>query len=191
MPFRFERLEIPDVILVEVKSFDDERGFFMETYKASEFGAKGIAHSFLQDNFSRSRRGVFRGLHYQNPPMAQGKLVKVYRGEIVDFAVDIRRGSPTYGQLVSATLSDDNGRMLFVPPGFAHGFCALSDENDVAYKVTAEYSPEHDRGIRWDDPSLGLQLPLGDPLLSDKDAALPLLADADNDFVYHDQPAII
>jgi dTDP-4-dehydrorhamnose 3,5-epimerase len=189
MPFRFERLEIPEVILVEARSFDDHRGFFMEAYKASEFATGGIPHHFVQDNFSRSRRGVFRGLHYQNPPMAQDKLVRVSRGEIVDFAVDIRRGSPTYGRLVSATLSDKNGTMLFVPSGFAHGFCALSDEVDVTYKVTAEFSAEHDRGIRWDDPAIGVRLPIDNPVLSDKDATLPLLADADNGFVHDDAAA--
>ena len=184
MPFAFERLDIPEVILVEGKAFGDDRGFFAEIYKRSEFVAGGIDEDFLQDNFSRSRRGVFRGLHYQNPPAAQGKLVQVIRGEIVDIAVDIRKGSPSYGKSVTATLSDSNRRMLWVPPGFAHGFCALSEEADVMYKVTSEYAPEHDRGIKWNDPDIGLVLPIESPLLSDKDAQLPALADADNAFTY-------
>jgi dTDP-4-dehydrorhamnose 3,5-epimerase len=184
MPFRFERLEIPDVVVVEAKSFDDHRGFFMETYKASEFASGGIPDRFVQDNYSHSTRGVFRGLHYQNPPRAQAKLVKAFRGEILDIAVDIRRGSPTYGRSVTATLSDKNGLMLFVPAGFAHGFCALSDEADVLYKVTDEYAPECDRGIKWDDPALGMELPIDNVILSDKDKALPPLAKADNGFSY-------
>ncbi len=184
MPFRFENLDIPDVIMVEGKSFDDHRGFFMETYKATEFAAGGISDRFVQDNFSRSRRGVFRGLHYQNHPKAQGKLVTVCRGEIVDFAVDIRKGSPTYADFVSASLSDKNGVMLFVPPGFAHGFCVVSDEADVVYKVTQEYAPHLDRGIRWDDPDIGIELPIERPVLSEKDASLPRLKDADNNSTF-------
>jgi dTDP-4-dehydrorhamnose 3,5-epimerase len=184
MSFRFKSLDIPDVVLVEAKSYDDHRGFFMETYKSSEFVSAGISDNFVQDNFSRSRRSVFRGLHYQNPPRAQGKLVRVYRGEIVDVAVDIRAGSPTYARFVTAKLTDRNGLMLWVPPGFAHGFCAVSDEADVAYKVTQEYDPDVDRGIRWDDPEIALEIPVKDPILSDKDRALPHLRDADNHFVY-------
>lgn len=184
MSFRFEPLALPDVILVHTTRFDDDRGFFMETYKSSEFLGENLPISFVQDNFSRSFRGVFRGLHYQNPPKAQGKLVKVHRGEIVDFAVDIRTGSPTFGRHAKAKLSDRNGLMLWVPPGFAHGFCAVSEEADVAYKVTQEYAPEADRGIAWDDPEIGLELPVTDPILSDKDRNLPRLREADNHFVY-------
>lgn len=136
MPFRFQRLEIPEVILVEPVLFCDERGFFMETYKFSDFSAFGIKERFVQDNHSRSIKGVLRGLHYQNPPRAQGKLVRVIRGEVFDVAVDIRKGSPTYGRWVGVVLSEENKLMLYVPPGFAHGFCVLSEVTEVVYKCT-------------------------------------------------------
>jgi dTDP-4-dehydrorhamnose 3,5-epimerase len=184
MPFSFKRLEIEDVVLVEAKAFGDERGFFMETYKRSEFQAVGIP-PFVQDNFSHSTRGVLRGLHYQLAPAAQGKLVSVVHGEIFDVAVDVRQDSPSFGQWVAEVLSAADHRMLYVPAGFAHGFCVLSDEADVLYKVTHEYSPENDRGVRWDDPDLGIEWPISEPILSLKDAAQPYLQDADIDFVYH------
>ena len=183
MPFSFEPTEIPDVIAIKASAFPDERGFFAETYRASAFREAGISVDFVQDNASRSRRGVFRGLHYQNPPAAQGKLVRVGSGAILDVAVDVRKGSPTFGRHVTRTLSDSNGLMLWVPAGFAHGFLALSDDVDVTYKVTAEYSPENDAGVAWNDPDIGLELPL-EPILSDKDRVLPNLADADNRFEY-------
>jgi dTDP-4-dehydrorhamnose 3,5-epimerase len=182
MTFRFSRLEIPDVILIEGSNLKDDRGFFRETYKRSEFAAAGIPFLFVQDNHSHSIRGVLRGLHYQKQPQAQGKLVIVTRGEIFDVAVDIRKGSPTHGRWVGRTLSVDNGGMLYIPPGFAHGFCALSEQADVTYKVTTEYAPELDRGIVWNDPAIGIAWPIRDPILSPKDAALPLLRDADNNF---------
>jgi dTDP-4-dehydrorhamnose 3,5-epimerase len=182
MAFRFSRLEIPDVILVEAKSFKDDRGFFKETYKQSEFSANGIALPFVQENHSHSTRGVIRGLHYQIHPKTQGKLAIVARGEIFDVAVDIRKGSPTYGHWVAQVLSVDNGRMLYVPPGFAHGFCVLSEEADLIYKVTAEYAPDLERGIVWNDPSVGIEWPIHEPILSSRDERLPLLKDADNNF---------
>jgi dTDP-4-dehydrorhamnose 3,5-epimerase len=175
-------LEIAGVILVEAAAFGDERGFFAELYRRSEFARNGIAGVFVQDNLSHSVRGVLRGLHYQKRPAAQAKLVSVIRGEVFDVAVDIRKGSPTYGRSVSIILSRANGRMLYVPEGFAHGFCVLSDEADVLYKVTAEYSPENERGILWSDPQLGIDWPIEKPVLSPRDAHLPLLRDADNDF---------
>lgn len=175
MPFRFERLEIPEVILIEPKVFSDERGFFMETYKYSNFAAFGIKERFVQDNHSRSVKGVLRGLHYQRPPKAQGKLVRVLVGEIFDVAVDIRKGSPTYGKWVGVMLSAENRWMLYIPPGFAHGFCVLSEEAEVTYKVTEEYSPEHDAGIIWNDPEIGIDWPVEQPILSAKDAGLPPL----------------
>ncbi len=184
MPFEFRRLEIPDVVLVRAKAFEDQRGFFLEAYKRSEFAAQGIPAAFVQDNFSRSRRGVLRGLHYQKDPKAQGKLVMVLRGRIWDVAVDIRKGSPTYGRWVAAELSEDDHTMLWVPPGFAHGFCVLSDGADVLYKCTEEYAPELDRGIRWDDPDLAIPWPVEEPVLSEKDANLPRLTEADNNYVY-------
>ena len=143
MPFNFVKLEIPEVILVEPVAFSDERGFFMETYKASEFKRDGIDYDFLQDNHSRSKRGVLRGLHYQLKPAEQGKLVRCIRGRIQDVAVDIRKGSPTYGRWVAVELSEDNKKMLWIPPGFLHGFVALEDDNEIIYKVTKEYSKEY------------------------------------------------
>jgi dTDP-4-dehydrorhamnose 3,5-epimerase len=184
VPFRFERLEIPDVLLVEAATFADSRGFFRESYKASAFAEAGVDVRFVQDNYSRSRDRVFRGLHYQNPPEPQAKLVQVITGEIMDYAVDIRKGSPTYGRFVTAHLTESNHRSLFVPQGFAHGFCVLSDRADVLYKVSTEYSAELDRGIKWNDPAIGIELPVADPVLSDKDAALPSLTEADNGFTY-------
>jgi len=184
MTFRFQRLEIPEIILIEGQNLRDARGFFRETYKQSEFAANGIPFTFVQDNHSHSVRGVIRGLHYQKNPRAQGKLVIVSTGEIFDVAVDIRKGSPTYGKWVEKVLSVDNGCLLYVPPGFAHGFCVLSAEADVTYKVTTEYAPELDRGIVWNDPALNIQWRTAHPILSPKDAALPLLKDAENNFDY-------
>ncbi len=182
MPFQFRRLEIPEVLLVEAQSVSDDRGFFAETYKMSEFSANGLSQTFVQDNHSHSVRGVLRGLHYQKHPQAQGKLVRVLRGRIFDVAVDIRKGSPTYGHWVGSVLSASNLRMLYVPVGFAHGFCVISEHADVVYKVTEEYAAELDRGIIWNDPEIGIQWPVTDPILSLKDAQLPCLKEADNSF---------
>jgi dTDP-4-dehydrorhamnose 3,5-epimerase len=182
MPFKFQQLAIADLILIEARHFQDERGFFLETYKRSAFAARGIDVSFVQDNYSHSMQGVLRGLHYQRPPRAQGKLVQVIRGEVFDVAVDIRRGSPTYGQWVGTRLSGDRFQLLYIPVGFAHGFCVLSADADFVYKVTAEYAPELDAGIAWNDPDIGVQWPLADPIVSARDAALPLLRDAGNAF---------
>jgi dTDP-4-dehydrorhamnose 3,5-epimerase len=182
MPFQFHRLDVPDVILVQAQKLGDSRGFFAEPYKLSEFAAHGIAQSFVQDNLSHSTRGVLRGLHYQKQPKAQGKLVTVLTGRIFDVAVDIRRASPTYGQWVGMELSGEDCRMLYIPVGFAHGFCVLSDEADVVYKVTEEYARELDRGVLWNDPEIAIRWPLSEPILSAKDARLPLLREADNNF---------
>jgi len=184
MSFNFQRLNIPDVVLIEAQAFEDQRGLFMESYKKSVFSANGISDQFVQDNYSHSRRGVLRGLHYQKDPMAQAKLVTALRGEIFDVAVDIRRGSPTYARWVGKVLSAKECRLLYIPIGFAHGFCALSEEADVLYKVTAEYAPEFDRGVLWNDPEIGIGWPIGDPTVSPKDGKLPLLQLADNDFKY-------
>lgn len=184
MPFTFEKLEIPDVILVEPKNFPDDRGFFMETYKKSAFYENGIKANFVQDNFSHSSKGTLRGLHYQKEPMAQAKLVQVINGEIFDVAVDIRKHSPTFGKWVGEKLSNENHKILYVPRGFAHGFIALSEKVDVLYKVDNEFSPEHDRGILWSDPNIGIDWPIADPLLSEKDKKQPFLQDADNDFIF-------
>jgi len=183
MPFKFIPLALPEVILVEPRTFTDERGFFLETYRLSEFAEAGFP-PFVQTNHSHSTRAVLRGLHFQKQPAAQGKLVTVVRGEIYDVAVDIRRGSPTYGQWVGETLSAENHRLLYLPAGFAHGFCVLSAEADVIYQATAEYVQALDRGILWNDPAIGVRWPVAEPLLSAKDARQPLLAEADNNFVY-------
>lgn len=184
MPFNFKELDLPGVILIEPVVFPDRRGFFMETYKHSDFISAGIMEHFVQDNHSRSERGVLRGLHYQNHPHAQGKLVRCLRGSILDVAVDIRKGSPFFRKWTAAELSEENRLMLYVPPGFAHGFVALSDTADILYKCTKEYSPAHDRGIRWDDPDIGIKWPLQDLSLSAKDQGLPLLKDAEMNFVF-------
>lgn len=183
MPFEFESLAIPEVVLVRPKVFEDSRGFFLEAYKQSEFTAARITQLFVQDNHSRSTKGVLRGLHYQRLPAAQGKLVRVIRGEIFDVVVDLRQGSPTYACWVSTVLSDHNKYLLYIPKGFAHGFAVLSEAADVIYKVTEEFSPEHDAGIAWDDPEIAIQWPDACPVLSAKDAALPRLRDADG--LYH------
>ncbi len=188
MPFRFTPLDIPDVLVVEATTFEDPRGSFVEMYKRSEFLSAGIADTFVQDNYSHSARGVLRGLHYQKPPQAQGKLISVLVGAVFDVAVDIREGSPTRGRWVGVTLSTKNRRMLYVPQGFAHGFCVLSDYADVMYKVTAEYAPDLDRGITWNDPDLAIAWPVSSPVLSAKDAHLPLWRQVESDFVYSGRP---
>ncbi|TMI82349.1 MAG: dTDP-4-dehydrorhamnose 3,5-epimerase [Bacillati bacterium ANGP1] len=191
MGYRFEPLEVRDVVLIQPAAFPDHRGFFMEMYKHSEFAAHGIDDPFVQDNYSHSVRGVLRGLHFQLHPQAQQKLVGVIRGEIFDVAVDIRAGSPTYGRWVGVTLSAENRRLLYVPAGFAHGFCALSDEADVVYKVTAEYAPDLDGGILWNDPALGIRWPIAEPILSPKDTRLPLLREAKTNFVYTEERSCV
>lgn len=169
---------LPGVILIEPKVFADPRGFFMETYHLERFREHGIAETFVQDNHSRSARGVLRGLHYQEPN-PQGKLVRCTRGALFDVAVDIRKGSPHFGKWVGYELSEENKRMLWVPPGFAHGFCVVSETADLVYKCTAPYEPSGDRGIAWNDPDIGITWPLdGEPTLSAKDAKAPRLRDA-------------
>ncbi len=184
MQFKFRSLKIPDVIMVEAQTFRDDRGFFMETYKESVFFENGVNLRFVQDNLSHSIKGVLRALHYQLKPKAQAKLVSVIRGEIFDVAVDIRKGSPTYGKWVGEILSGENHRMLYVPIGFAHGFCVLSSEADVLYKVSEEYTPTHERGIIWNDPEIAVKWPVQNPLLAKRDASLPTLREADNNFIY-------
>ncbi len=182
MPFQFTRLAIPEVLLVEPRVISDARGWFAETYKASEFARAGITLPFTQDNHSRSSRGVLRGLHYQKSPRAQGKLIRVVLGEVFDVAVDIRQSSATFGRWVSAMLSAANHRMVYVPPGFAHGFCVLSDVAEIYYKTTAEYAPDFERGVAWNDPELQITWPIADPVVSSRDAGLPLFRNADHDF---------
>jgi dTDP-4-dehydrorhamnose 3,5-epimerase len=175
------RTRIADVMLFEPRVFGDERGFFFESYSAREFAqAVGKQVDFVQDNHSRSRRGVLRGLHYQMPPHAQGKLVRVVAGEVFDVAVDIRRGSPTFGQWVGEVLSESNKRQLWIPPGFAHAFLTLSDSADFLYKTTDFYAPAAERCIVWNDPEIGILWPFeGQPLVSAKDAEGRALKDAE------------
>jgi len=184
MPFQFHPQNIPDVILIRAQAFIDSRGFFLESYRQPVFQQHGIPHHFLQDNISHSIRGVLRGLHYQKHPKAQAKFVIPVQGEIFDVAVDIRRGSPTYSQWTGSNLSAERHEMLYVPAGFAHGFCVLSEAATVLYKVSAEYAPDCERGIRWNDPDLGIIWPCTAPVLSARDAQLPLLQHADNNFVF-------
>ena len=172
---------IPDVLLFKPKVFGDERGFFMETFRAEWFSDRGITAEFVQDNHSKSTKGVLRGLHYQikNP---QGKLVRVTQGEVFDVAVDLRKSSPTFGQAVGVYLSEENKHSLWIPPGFAHGFLVTSETAEFNYKCTAYYAPEYDRSLHWNDPALAIQWPLTDgliPSLSAKDQAALLLADAE------------
>lgn len=177
----FEPLAVPDVVLVHPRVFGDDRGFFLETWQRTRFADAGIDLPFVQDNHSRSGCGVLRGLHYQIR-QPQGKLVRVIRGRVFDVAVDLRGASPTYGRWVGAELSEDNFRMLWVPPGFAHGFLVLSEVADLVYKCTDFYAPEYERTVIWNDPSIGIQWPLGpgdEPVLSAKDAAAVPLATAE------------
>ena len=180
MSFEFQPLEIPDLILVRSNSFDDGRGFFAETYKQSVFAENGIPDEFVQDNVSHSVKGILRGLHYQLEPAAQAKLLMVLAGEIFDVAVDIRRSLPTYGKWVGLNLAASERTMLYVPAGFAHGFCVLSDAATVHYKVTAEFAPDLERGIVWNDPEIGIEWPIADPAVSERDLGLPGLAAAEN-----------
>jgi dTDP-4-dehydrorhamnose 3,5-epimerase len=182
MSLAFEQLEIPGVLIVRPQRHRDERGYFAETYRASAFVDAGITATFVQDNLVRSTRGVLRGLHYQIPPAAQGKLVSVVHGRIFDVAVDLRVGAPSYAKWVGVDLDSENGELLWIPPGFAHGYVVLSDRADVLYKVTAEYVPDLDRGIRWDDPTLRIDWPIQDPIVSSKDTMQPTLERADNPF---------
>jgi dTDP-4-dehydrorhamnose 3,5-epimerase len=175
MPLTFEPTSLPGVVVVFPKVFSDDRGFLMETYKRSEFLAAGLDVPMVQENHSRSSQGTLRGLHYQREPKAQGKLVRVVLGEIYDVAVDVRRESPTFGRWVGVSLSAANRKSLYVPPGFAHGFCVTSPEAEVIYKITEEYSPEHEYGVRWDDPALGIAWPVSSPILSPRDQGWPLL----------------
>jgi len=177
----FERTTIPDVIVLQPKVFGDERGFFMETFRADDFAASGITESFVQDNHSGSQQGILRGLHYQIR-QAQGKLVRAVAGEIFDVVVDLRRSSPTFGRWVGVLLSAKKKKQLWIPPGFAHGFYVLSEWAEVVYKATDYYAPEWERSLLWNDPALGIEWPLLDgrpPVLSEKDSHGKLLSEAE------------
>lgn len=181
MPFEFKKYDIQGVVLVIPKVFNDERGFFLERYKKSEFIANGIDVEFNQDNHSKSTKGVLRGLHFQAPPKEQAKLVSCIKGEILDVAVDIRKNSPTFGKWISEKLTEENKHMLYIPAGFAHGFVVLSDEAELLYKASNEFSKEHDRGILWNDPDINVNWNIDfEPILSEKDKKQPRLMEIKN-----------
>ena len=178
MPFEFIKLDVKDVQLIVPKVFNDERGFFLETFKESEFIENGITDDFRQDNHSKSTKGVLRGLHYQMQPKAQAKIVRCIKGKIFDVAVDIRKTSPTFSKWAGEILSEENKHMLYIPEGFAHGFVVLSDTAEILYKASNEYSKEHDRGIFWNDPDININWNIDfEPILSEKDKIQPLLKD--------------
>jgi len=177
--------EIPGLLLIEPVVHSDARGFFFESYNAEKMHRQGLHHIYVQDNHSLSiQAGVLRGLHYQLNPKAQTKLVRVTAGAVYDVVVDIRKGSPTYGKWQAFILSADNKRQLLVPKGCAHGFCTLVPNTEVLYKVDEFYSPEHERGIAWNDPVLRIEWPTSSPILSERDGNHPPLAEAENNFVY-------
>jgi dTDP-4-dehydrorhamnose 3,5-epimerase len=182
---------LPGVYIIEPQVFGDQRGYFMETWSTRNFEEMGLNYSFVQDNQSySSRKGILRGIHFQNAPMAQAKLVRVTRGAVMDVAVDLRKDSPTYRQWVAVELSAENKRMLMIPRGFGHGFKTLTDDVEFIYKTDQLYSRECDRGIRFDDPAIGVEWgEIREELLSPKDQAAPLLADSDCNYVYEDSEA--
>lgn len=183
MPFCFRSLEIPEIILVETEVFSDSRGFFMETYRKDFFREAGIEANFVQDNHSKSmQKGVLRGLHFQSKPLQQAKLIRVIAGSIFDVAVDIRKESLTYGRWVSAELSAEGKKMLYIPEGFAHGFCVLEENTEVVYKCTNIYSPMHYKGLRWNDTQINIDWPVKKPILSERDKNLPLLSEIKTEF---------
>lgn len=174
MPFEFERFEIDGLVLIKPKVFGDNRGFFMESYKKSDFVQNGIDVEFVQDNHSKSTKGVLRGLHYQAKPKTQAKLIRCVRGKVFDVAVDLRKSSKTFGKWVKVELSQENNQMFFIPEGFAHGFVVLSDEAELLYKTNTEFSPEHDRGLLWCDKDINIDWGINfEPILSDKDKIQP------------------
>ncbi len=179
---KFEELSIKGLILITPDIFPDDRGFFLESYNKKIFLENGIDVDFVQDNHSRSSKGVLRGLHFQRPPFAQDKLIRVTQGEVYDVVVDLRKSSGTYGKWEGVRLSEDNKQMLFIPQGFAHGFLVLSDTVDFQYKVSNYYSKEHDGGVLWNDPDIGINWPLDDVILSEKDKNQPRLADLEDIF---------
>lgn len=184
MSFRFIETRLPGLIIVEPQVFPDDRGFFMETYKRSDFARAGIDDIFVQTNQSKSTRGTLRGLHYQRHPRAQAKLMRVLCGEIHDVVVDLRHGGPTYGEWLGFALSAINRHMLYIPAGFAHGFCVLSEQAEVLYMTTAEYSPDCESGVLWNDPCLAIEWPVREPTLSSRDRAWPTFHETEHHFSY-------
>jgi dTDP-4-dehydrorhamnose 3,5-epimerase len=182
MPLSFIETDLPGVVVIEPAVFTDNRGFFLETYHYGKYSQNGLDTRFVQDNHSHSKKDTLRGLHYQLKH-SQGKMLYVIKGEIFDVAVDIRKGSPTFGKWAGVTLSDENKRQLYVPPGFAHGFCVLSEEADVIYKCTDFYAPDDEYGIIWNDPDIGINWPVTKPKLSDKDHNYIMLSTISKDLL--------
>ncbi|OGI22298.1 MAG: dTDP-4-dehydrorhamnose 3,5-epimerase [Candidatus Moranbacteria bacterium RIFCSPHIGHO2_01_FULL_55_24] len=180
-----KKTDIDGLLIIEPDVFEDDRGFFLESYNASRYREAGIGAVFVQDNLSQSKKGVLRGLHYQAPPFSQGKLIQVLRGSVLDVAVDIRFGAPTFGKHVAVELSAENKKQLWIPEGFAHGFLTLEDDTLFSYKCTNTYSKEHDRGVRWNDPSLAIEWGVENPSVSEKDAVQPLFSDIPEEFTYN------
>jgi dTDP-4-dehydrorhamnose 3,5-epimerase len=186
MSFIFNPLRIPDVISITPNLFNDERGYFFENFNHSSFKNRNnnpIDLNFIQENFSKSKKHVIRGLHFQKNPKAQAKLVTVVSGEIFDVAVDLRKNSLTYGKWVSEILSETNHKSLYIPEGFAHGFCVLSEGANVVYKINREYSPQHEQGIIWNDPDIDISWPISEPIISEKDQNLPYFKNQTYDFM--------
>ncbi len=182
---QFLATALPDLYIIEPRVFNDQRGYFMESFQKKLFQDNGITAEFVQDNISFSVKGTLRGLHYQLPPDEQGKLVRVTQGAVFDVAVDIRRGSPTFAGWFGLELSEENKKAMYIPPGFAHGFYVLTDTAQFTYKCTSYYSPKTERGIAWNDPTIAIEWPLStEPIISAKDGILPALADADITFTY-------
>lgn len=177
-----EKLDIEGLLLIHPRVFEDGRGYFYESYSKSKYAANGIPENFVQDNLSKSSKGVVRGLHFQNPPYEQGKLVSVLKGAVLDVAVDIRKNSPTYGQHYAIELSEHNKLQFYIPPGFAHGFTTLEDNTIFAYKCTNEYHKASEGSIRWDDEVLNIQWGLNHPIVSDKDREAPLFSELKTQF---------
>ena len=179
----FKQLKIPDVISITPHIFNDERGYFFENFNHFAFKQDNIDLNFIQENFSKSKKNVIRGLHFQKNPKAQAKLVTAVSGEIFDVAVDLRKNSPTFGKWVSEILSEINHKSLYIPEGFAHGFCVLSESATVMYKINQEYSPDHEQGIIWNDPDIDISWPISESIISEKDQNLPLFRNQTYDFV--------
>ena len=184
MPFQFKKLNIPDLVVVTPNIFRDDRGFFSEIFKSVEFEENGIKDRWIQVNHSQSKKNVLRGLHYQKNPAAQAKLIRVIAGKIFDVAIDMRKGSPSFGRWAGLELSSQSAQLLYIPVGFAHGFCVLSEMAEVEYFASQLYSPQEERGVRFDDPALGISWPIKHPIVSKKDAGLPVLKEADCNFAY-------
>jgi len=180
MAFKFSETEIPGLVIVESSVWEDRRGFFMEVFKKSDFEKFGIASFFTQENQSFSKKGVLRGLHQQIEPKAQAKLVRCVKGKIFDVAVDLRFKSPTYGKWIGVNLSAENKKQFFIPKGFLHGFCVLSEEAEIIYKCTAEYEPALEKGVIWKDPIININWPVKNPIVSERDSNLPLLENYKN-----------